>query len=587
MESVPTYLGVYLDAAATVLPIIGLRQLLREKASPSGVRTGNLVRVNIYFLSTVLFDIARNLGFAWAAYGLQISAGLIFAVIGLMAANLYFCPECNTLIEAWSRLKSRRSLLFYQGIVMVWVGLNVFLPAWYVSFTVVLLTAGAIYPTALFRAARRRARPLHVKNALATISLTWFLFVTLSALLFALGAQPPVLPVSVPFAWEMAFVTGSILFFTMSVIEASPLGSVRFPSGQLVPETIIKPGHRYLILHDSGRKAVSILMSTLRGLVDSGSRIIVRAPDSGWLAGSLSQNEPHFDEWKKNGKLVFSETGSETAPPREGLSERLSFGPLSNVYVKEIDGENIRSQMGSLDAGTGEKNQSPAEIFLLESSKAPRPQLTEFLRRNAGIELLNLSEATDSFSSLFSLDHQRLRGSEILFEYDNNSDYESAVDKFLAEGASNAELCVLFTTKSSKLYRAIKGRRLIKIIAASSLISAPDELPDGEMQIPDKELGLVAAIVSDYLDNSKNSGASFVFDSITDLIRGERWEQIYAGIRQLIDLLTAPSATALFLANVNTMDQRFIGALRGSFAVQIRMDSDGLRAIKVPARIAT
>jgi hypothetical protein len=222
--------------------------------------------------------------------------------------------------------------------------------------------------------------------------------------------------------------------------------------------------------------------------------------------------------------------------------------------------------------------------LLLESSRAPRPQLNEFLRQNSEIELLNLSESTNPFSGLFSLDHQQMRGSAILFEYDNNSDYETAIDKFFSEGTSNAEFCVLFTVKSSKLYRALKGRRMIKIIAASSLVSAPDELPDGEMQIPDKELGLVAAIASDFLDNSKSSGASFVFDSITDLIRGERWEQVYDGIRQLIDLLTVPNATALFLVNASAAEPRFLGALRGAFGVQIRMDDNGLRAIKMPVR---
>ncbi len=324
-------------------------------------------------------------------------------------------------------------------------------------------------------------------------------------------------------------------------------------------------------------------MSTLRSLIDSGSRIIIRPSPSAWLVGGLSQNEPHYSEWKKNGRIVISETDPEPGVQRESLTERLSFGPVSIVYVKEIGGESIGSQIESLDKEAEDKHQAKAEIFLLESSKAPRVQLTEFLRHNTGMELLNLSESTESFSSLVNLDHQRLRGSAILLEYDNNSDYASAVDKFLAEGISNAELCVLFTAKSSKLYRSIKGRRLVKIIAASSMISAPDEQPDGEMQIPDKELGLVAAMVSDFLDNSKDSGVSFVFDSITDLIRGERWEQVYSGIRQLIELLTAPNAIALFLVNINTMEPRFIGALRGSFSVQIRMDDNGLRAIKVPA----
>jgi hypothetical protein len=528
----------------------------------------------------------RNLGYSWAAYGIQVSAGLIFAVIGLMAANIYFCPESNSLRETWSRLKSRTSLLVYEAIVVVWVGLNIFLPTLYLTYTIVLLTAAIVYPTVLFRAARTRAKPPHVKNALATISITWFLFITLSTFLFALGAEPPVLPVSIPFAWEMAFVTGSILFYIMSVTEANPLGSVRFSTGQLVPETIIKPGHRYLILHDSGNRAITFLTSTLKSLIDSGSRIIIRPPTSSWLVASLSQTEPRFSEWRKSGKVVVTETEPEAGSQHEGLTERLSFGPVSRIYLKEIDRENLQTPAAASDTKMGERQDRQSEILLLESSKAPRPQLTEFLRQNSEIELLNLSESTNPFSALFNLDHQELRGSAILFEYDNNLDYETAIDKFFAEGTSNAELCVLFTVKSSKLYRAVKRSRMIKIVAASSLVSAPDELPDGEMQIPDKELGLVAAIASDFLDNSKNSGSSFVFDSITDLIRGERWEQVYSGIRQLIDLLTVPNATALFLVNVNTTEARFLGALRGSFAVHLRMDSSGLRAVKVPARKA-
>jgi hypothetical protein len=120
----------------------------------------------------------------------------------------------------------------------------------------------------------------------------------------------------------------------------------------------------------------------------------------------------------------------------------------------------------------------------------------------------------------------------------------------------------------------------VKIIAASSLISVPEELPDGEVEIPDKELGLVTSMVSDYVENSMGMGAMFIFDSITDLIRGERWEQVFSGIKQLNELLNSPNVTALFLANHNTMESRFLGALRGEFQVQIRLDTNGLRKTK-------
>jgi hypothetical protein len=121
---------------------------------------------------------------------------------------------------------------------------------------------------------------------------------------------------------------------------------------------------------------------------------------------------------------------------------------------------------------------------------------------------------------------------------------------------------------------------MIKIIAASSLLQAPEERSDGEVEIPDKELGLVTSIVSDYVENSKGMGASFVFDSITELIRGERWEQIFSGIKQLNELLNSPNITAMFLANRNTTDPRFLGALHGEFQIQLRIDGSGLRKIK-------
>ncbi len=499
-----------------------------------------------------------------------------------MAASMYFCPECTTLREAWSRLKSRRSLLIYEGIVFAWVGFHLASPTLFLPFTFVLLSVATVYPTGLFLSARKRAKPSHLKNSMAMLSVAWALFVTVGTVLFALGAQPPVLPVSLPYGWEISFVTSSVLIFLISTTDAFTLTAVRFSSGQLIQETIVKPGHRYLILHDSGKRAISFLSSTLKGLVDSGARVVISASSNGWLVGNLSQHESHFNEWKENGRVVVSESGGGQILPHEGFSDRLSFGPTATVFVNELGQDNLAGVVSSPGSGTDEKHQQRAELFLLESSKAPRPQLTEFLRRNSGMELLNLSESTDPFSSLVDLDHQRIRGSIILLEYETSSDYEGAVDKFLSEGISNAELCVLFTTKSSKLYRAIKGKRMIKIIAASSLISVPDELPDGEMQIPDKELGLVAAVLSDFIDNSKNSGASFVFDSITELIRGERWEQVYSGIKQLIDLLSVPNATALFLANINTMEPRFLGALHGAFALQLRLDNQGLNAVKVP-----
>src|SRR5438445_12911946 len=101
--------------------------------------------------------------------------------------------------------------------------------------------------------------------------------------------------------------------------------------------------------------------------------------------------------------------------------------------------ENLEGIVSPPDNGPGGTRQEPAELFLLESSKAPRPQLTEFLRRNTSIQLLNLSESTDPFSSMVERDHQKLRGSIILLEYETSTDYQGIIDRFLRERVSNHE----------------------------------------------------------------------------------------------------------------------------------------------------
>src|SRR5438552_2549776 len=257
--------------------------------------------------------------------------------------------------------------------------------------------------------------------------------------------------------------------------------------------------------------------------------------------------------------------------------------PISSatVFVKELERQDLQGSMVSIARDS--KNEPEAEVLLLESSQAPRPQVADFLQKNGDVELVNLSEASDPFSTLVNLGHPKIEGSKILLEYSSNSNFEDLVKKFFDEGIANAEMCTLFTSKSSKLYRALKGKRMVRIIAASSLVSAPDELPDGEIQIPDKELGLVTSLVTDLFENNKSVALSFVFDSITELIRGERWEQVYSGIKQLIELLNPSTVTAIFLVSEETTEERFLGALRGLFSVQMRLDdteNQGLRVVK-------
>ena len=122
---------------------------------------------------------------------------------------------------------------------------------------------------------------------------------------------------------------------------------------------------------------------------------------------------------------------------------------------------------------------------------------------------------------------------------------------------------------------------MVKVIAASSLVSSMSELSDGEVEIPDRELGLVASIASELLENNKTTNVSIVFDSLAELIMGQHWEQTYSGIKQLFELVSVLNSTVIFLGNRETMDPRLLGAIRSFFTVQLRLDSTGLHPVKL------
>lgn len=564
-------LGLVLDLAAALAPTTGILILLRAKTSMFGMEGGSVARLSMFFISAVLFDSLGLLGYSWAAYGTIISIWLMSSAIGTLAATFYYCPESRSLRESVSKIYRHTSYHIYYVALFSWIILVVALPSFSALESIILVLAIAVYPTWLFLMAKKRANLTRVRDMLTLISASWVCFVTSGLLIFIFAP-------SIPNASEYAFLVSSPFFLLMSKAIIDPAGLSKPWATLFVPQTIIKLGKRYLIVHDSGSKAQFFLTSSFKNLVAAGARIVIKSSSQSPILKDLMQNNRDLTNWKNEGKLVNLSAEKERPGAVEGLSNKLGAHPAT-VYVTELD------QAGLPDSSQAKRTEKDSltvsELFLLQSNKASRSQIGELMEHNRDLQLLDIAEHAAPFSNMVNLEHARLQGSAILLEYESASNYESAVDKFLSEATGNAEMSVLFTSKSSKLYRAIKGKTMVKIVAASSLVSTPDELPDGEMQIPDRELGLVASIASDLMENTKNMAVSFAFDSLTDLVRGERWEQIYSGVKQLVELLSVPSVTSLFLANSDSFEPRFLGALRGLFAVQMKMGPTGLQLVKM------
>jgi len=590
------FIPAYLDLVAMVAPALSLGLLIRQKPSFVGIAQRNLIRLNIYFFLILAADIGRILTQSiLATYVMLVGFFLVAMNFGHAAAVVQFCPEARTWGESM-RIIFKRTMLFPLFLLILGAWLAVTLafepvtssltsygneayvlpsfPTWYIAFTAIIAIPIVLYPSLLLLSSMSRAQPSYTRNSLLLMLSSWLCFPTVGLVIFFL------LSPTIPFSYELGLIISSSLYCLLAISLRTLPGTTRFLKGSLFPQSLIKFGKRYLVLHDTGTRSISFLSSAFRSTIEAGARVVLKSPAT-WLVEGLSHNDSRFREWTKNGKFVTSSAGPDDKKSgSEGLSDKFGLSQTATVFVRELERQDLQGLMGSI-AKESKPNEPEAEMFLLESSQAPRPQVADFLQRNRDLELVNLSEASDPFSALVNLNHQKMEGSKILLEYSSNANFEDLVSKFFDEGIANAEMCALFTSKSSKLYRALKGKRMVRVVAASSLVSVPDELPGGEIQIPDKELGLVTSLVTEFYENNKSVALSFVFDSISELIRGERWEQVYSGIKQLIELLSPSTITAIFLVNTETTEPRFLGALRGLFSVQMKLGEVGNQALRV------
>jgi len=587
---------VYLDLVAMLAPALSLWLLVRQKPSFVGIARRNLIRLNIYFFLILAADIGRILTQSiLATYIMLVGFFLVAMNFGHAAAVVQFCPEARTWGES-VRIIFKRTMLFPLFLLILGAWLAVTLafepvtssltsygneayvlpsfPTWYIAFTAIIAIPIVLYPSLLLLSSMSRAQPSYTRNSLLLMLSSWLCFPTVGLVIFFL------LSPTIPFSYELGLIISSSLYCLLAISLRTLPGTTRFLKGSFFPQSLIKFGKRYLVLHDTGTRSISFLSSAFRSTIEAGARVVLKSPAT-WLVEGLSHNDSRFREWTENGKFVTSSAGPDDRKSgSEGLSDKFGLSQTATVFVRELERQDLQGLMGSI-AKESKPNEPDAEMFLLESSQAPRPQVADFLQRNRDLELVNLSEASDPFSALVNLNHQKMEGSKILLEYSSNANFEDLVSKFFDEGIANAEMCALFTSKSSKLYRALKGKRMVRVVAASSLVSVPDELPGGEIQIPDKELGLVTSLVTEFYENNTSVALSFVFDSISELIRGERWEQVYSGIKQLIELLNPSTITAIFLVNTETTEPRFLGALRGLFSVQMKLGEVGSQPLRV------
>src|SRR2546425_1557171 len=366
---------VYLDLIAMVAPALSLVLLVRQKPSFVGIAQRNLIRLNIYFFLILAADIDRILTQSiLTTYVMLVGFFLVAMNFGHAAAVVQFCPEARTWGESM-KIILKRTVLFPLFLLILGTWLAVTLtfepvtssltsygneayvlpafPTWYVALTAALAVPIVLYPSLLLLSSLRRAQNSYTRNSLLLMLTSWLCFPTVGLVVFFL------LSPTIPFSYELGLIISSALYCLLAISIRNLPGTTRFLKSSLFPQSLIKFGKRYLILHDSGMRTVSFLSSAFRSTIEAGAKVVLRSPAT-WLVEGLSRNDSRFKEWTENGKFVTSSTSSDDRRSgKEGLSDKFGLSQTATVFVKELERQDLQGAMISIK--TESRNEPEAE----------------------------------------------------------------------------------------------------------------------------------------------------------------------------------------------------------------------------------
>jgi DNA-binding response OmpR family regulator len=202
----------------------------------------------------------------------------------------------------------------------------------------------------------------------------------------------------------------------------------------------------------------------------------------------------------------------------------------------------------------------------LSSSAGADAYFTKPFKRAALLAELEgwLKDAQSSkFSRQLGLDHRKLRGKKILFEFDPQTDYEKSISDFAVESGFHEETTIVVTQNGSPVRRVFEKNRNVVLMDLDPRIK-------------------FSAILRDHPDGPLNT----VFDSITGLALGEKFgdepdRTIFRFAQNSLQILAQPRTTALFLLNPSAHTSREVASLRGIFCNQIAYSQEGLTVVKL------
>ncbi|MFB0501330.1 MAG: hypothetical protein ACETVP_02555, partial [Candidatus Bathyarchaeia archaeon] len=133
----------------------------------------------------------------------------------------------------------------------------------------------------------------------------------------------------------------------------------------------------------------------------------------------------------------------------------------------------------------------------------------------------------------------------------------------------------IFTSTNSALHSALPGAQNVKFFLLTSNASSLQKINENVTLLPAHDLSVLLNACVEALKEQKEKTTNILFEDISSIIIRCGFKKTYSFMNFLLEAVSSPKATALFVFNPAAHDQEIISSIRGLFHNQLAYTKSG------------
>jgi len=187
----------------------------------------------------------------------------------------------------------------------------------------------------------------------------------------------------------------------------------------------------------------------------------------------------------------------------------------------------------------------------------------------------HIEKKAGAFSKSFGMTHQQMIGKKMLLEVDPKSDYQNALFSFVSEARNSGETLFILTGINSALHSAVSGTENVKFLLTSPKTSRIQQINETQTLLPATDLSVLLDAIIRVQKVETDKTADILFDNLSDIILTCGFEKTYKFMRFLLETISSPKTTALFVFNPAAHDSTISSSIRGLFQIHLAYTKRG------------